>query len=91
MLEQVPDRSVSCRVTDLDAVLVGALGPRGLSDVRPVPGHDGSCDVQVAVASDDLVALVDRRLGAGAAWASGRLRVSAPWRDLLVVRRLGQG
>ena len=80
------DRTVSCRVSDLDVVWSGRLCDDGLCGLT-----DGDADraqVRLAVSSDDLLAHRDGRLAVPSAWASGRLRVQANPLDLLRLRAL---
>lgn len=80
------DRTVSCRVTDLDVVFVGKLSDDGLTDV-----HTGAADraqVRLGCSSDDLLALAEGRLSPTTAFATGRLRVQAGPLDLLKLRTL---
>lgn len=82
------DRTVSLRLNDLDGSFRGRLAGGELVDVHAVDGApDGvRAQVRLSCSSDDLLALIDGSLPAGAAWASGRLRVEASPLDLL---RLG--
>lgn len=80
------DRTVSCRVLDLDLVWSGRLCSHGLVDVTDQDGDRPQ--VRLAVCSDDLVALSQGRLGVALAWATGRLLVKASPLDLLRLRAL---
>lgn len=83
----VLDRTVSCRVTDLDLTWSARVCEQGLIDLAVVdPLGDSRSQVRLSVGSDDLLALVDGRLGLPVAVATGRLRVQANPLDLL---RLG--
>lgn len=84
------ERSVSCRVTDLDVVFRARFAEDGaVSDVTTLPDGDSeSAQVGLTVSSDDLIALVEGRLGVPAAWATGRLRIDASLLDLLKLRAL---
>lgn len=82
----VVERTVSCHVTDLDVVWTARLGEDGLEHLTE--HAEERAQVRVAVTGDDLVALVDGRLGVTTAWASGRLRVQAGPLDLLRLRTL---
>ncbi|MCU1693166.1 MAG: hypothetical protein JWM64_2257 [Frankiales bacterium] len=84
--KHVLDRTVSCRVTDLDVVWTAQLGDDGLSDLTDEPCDNAQ--VRLRVASDDLVALAEGRLAVVTAWATGRLRVEASARDLMKLRTL---
>ena len=84
------DRSLSCRLTDLDQVVLGRLAHGEVGELTVVP-HDPSApraDIRLTLTSDDLVALTDGRLSFGPAWASGRVKLDAGFRDLLRLRKL---
>jgi hypothetical protein len=80
------DRSLSCRVTDLDTTFSGHLRGGHLEDItteqRP------PAQIRFTTKSDDLVALADGQLHFAKAWASGRLKVEASLRDLFRLRSL---
>jgi hypothetical protein len=84
------DRSLSCRLTDLDQVVLGRLGSGAVRDLKVVPdGPDvPKADIRLTMTSDDLVAMTDGRLHFGKAWASGRVKLEAGLRDLLRLRKL---
>jgi predicted lipid carrier protein YhbT len=80
------DRSLACRVTDLDTAFHGRLtGGRlvGIAD-----GDDPKAKIKITASSDDLVALLDGRLDVGKAVASRRVVLSANPFDLLKLRKL---
>ena len=84
------DRSLSCRLTDLDKVVLGRLGSGAVRDLtvvddaRTVP----KADIRLTMSSDDLVALTDGKLQFGPAWATGRVKLEAGLRDLLRLRKI---
>ena len=84
------DRSLSCRLTDLDQVVLGRLGSGAVRDLHVVPDGPAvpKADIRLTMASDDLVALTDGRLHFGSAWASGRVKIEAGLRDLLRLRKI---
>ncbi|MFF3564099.1 sterol-binding protein [Streptomyces sp. NPDC002574] len=83
------DRSLSCRITDLDITFVGRLSGGRIHDVVTVPGTpDERAQIRLTMAGDDLVALVDGRLHFAKAWGSGRVKLEAALRDLLRLRKL---
>lgn len=83
------DRSLSCRITDLDTTFVGRLAGSRLEGVRAVRGTPANrADIRLAMTGDDLVALVDGRLNFAKAWGSGRVSLHAGFRDLLRLRSL---
>ncbi len=82
----VLDRSVTCRLRDLDIVFAGQLRDGGLHDIRQVERPDGQ--IRLSMTSDDLVKLTSGQLNFATAWASGRLKVDASVFDLLKLRSL---
>ncbi|MER7982823.1 SCP2 sterol-binding domain-containing protein [Streptomyces sp. NPDC095817] len=83
------DRSLSCRVTDLDVTFVGRLkdGRIKVLDTLQGPPPD-KAQIRLAMAGDDLVAMVDGRLNFAKAWGSGRVKLEAGLRDLFRLRTL---
>jgi hypothetical protein len=84
------DRSLSCRLTDLDKVVLGRLGGGAIRDRHVVvDGPDvPKADIRLTMTSDDLVAMTDGQLHFGKAWASGRVKLEAGLRDLLRLRKI---
>ncbi|MFE6688105.1 alkyl sulfatase C-terminal domain-containing protein [Streptomyces sp. NPDC057743] len=83
------DRSVSCRITDLDTTFVGRLVDGALRDVTAVPGPPPEkAEIRLTMTGDDLVALVAGNLNFARAWGSGRVKLEAGFRDLLRLRTL---
>lgn len=80
------DRTLACRVTDLDAAFHGRLSEGRLLDLDD--GDDAGAKIRLTATSDDLVDLVEGRLNAGSAWASGRIRIDAGFLDLIKLRKL---
>ncbi|MFE0457177.1 sterol-binding protein [Streptomyces sp. NPDC058914] len=83
------DRSVSCRVTDLDVTFVGRLtdGRIEVDDTLPGPPRE-KAQIRLTMTGDDLVALVGGELHFAKAWGSGRVRLEAGLRDLFRLRKL---
>lgn len=85
----VVNRTLACRVPDLDVVFLARLDDTGIAGLRWADGRDADgAQVRLAAASDDLVALIDGTLSPPAAWATGRLKVEASVLDLLKLRGL---
>jgi predicted lipid carrier protein YhbT len=80
------DRSLACRVTDLDVAFHGRLTGGRLVDIAD--GDDPKAKIKLTAASDDLVALLDGRLDVGKAVAARRVSISANPFDLLKLRKL---
>jgi hypothetical protein len=83
------NRSLSCRITDLDVTFIGQLlsGRIEVADVVPGPAPEPA-QIRLTMSSDDLVALVAGQLHFARAWASGRVKLEASFRDLLQLRKL---
>ncbi|MDT0437627.1 MULTISPECIES: SCP2 sterol-binding domain-containing protein [Streptomyces] len=83
------DRSVSCRITDLDVTFVGRLTGGRIEVDRTVPGPPPEkAQIRLALTGDDLVAMVAGDLNFASAWASGRVKLEAGLRDLMRLRKL---
>ncbi|MQA94091.1 MAG: SCP-2 sterol transfer family protein [Streptosporangiales bacterium] len=84
------DRTVSCRVTDLDTMFRMRLHEAGLTDIRLAEPADAEppAQVRISLRSDDLVALADERLDLARSWLTGRVKLEASLGDLLRLRRL---
>ncbi|MEU7473288.1 sterol-binding protein [Streptomyces sp. NPDC044984] len=83
------DRSVSCRITDLDVTFAGRLtgGRIEVHETFPGPPRERA-QIRLVMTGDDLVALVDGELHFARAWGSGRVRLEAGLRDLFRLRKL---
>ncbi|GAB2949262.1 SCP2 sterol-binding domain-containing protein [Nonomuraea fastidiosa] len=87
--KHVVERTVSCRVSDLDVTFYGRLHYEGLDPFVETPPGDGRpTDVKLTIVSDDLVALVNGELDLARALLGGRVKVDASFGDLLRLRRL---
>ncbi|MFF7332029.1 alkyl sulfatase C-terminal domain-containing protein [Streptomyces sp. NPDC090306] len=83
------DRSLSCRITDLDVTFLGRLSGGRITVTDTVEGRPREkAQIRLSMTGDDLVAMVAGRLNFAKAWASGRVRLEAGLRDLLRLRRL---
>ena len=78
------DRTISCRLTDLDVIFAAQLKDGLLTDIRQV--EDANAQVKLAMSSDDLVKLVDKELNLASAWTSGRVKIDARVFDLIKLR-----
>jgi putative sterol carrier protein len=85
--EHVVERTVSCRVPDLDLAFETRIHAGGLDPFK-LTDEPKTAQVRITVNSDDLVALSTDELHAARAWASGRLKVEASIFDLLRLRKL---
>ncbi|MFM9373757.1 sterol-binding protein [Streptomyces sp. Da 82-17] len=83
------DRSLSCRITDLDVTFTGRLegGRIVVADVHDGPPRE-KAQIRLAMTGDDLVSMVDGELNFAKAWGTGRVRLEAGFRDLLRLRSL---
>jgi putative sterol carrier protein len=87
--KHVVDRSLSCRITDLDVTFHGRIHHDGLeafSDVPPVDGRPA--EVRIRISSDDLLSMVNGELDMARALLGGRVKIDASLGDLLRLRKL---
>ena len=81
------ERTVACRVPDLDVVFLARFAEDGtLSELQTA--DKGTGQVKLSASSDDLIALIEGRLGVPTAWATGKLKIDASMLDLLKLRSL---
>ncbi|MEU8776023.1 SCP2 sterol-binding domain-containing protein [Streptomyces sp. NPDC048606] len=83
------DRSLSCHITDLDETFTGRLDGGRITVQAVAPGPPrAKAEIRLAMTGDDLVALVAGELKFAKAWASGRVRLEAGFRDLLRLKSM---
>ena len=80
------DRTLSCRIPDLDITFTGALRDGHLQDISTDPAP--KAQIRLTANSDDLVAMTDGHLSFGQAWLGGKVRVEASVMDLLKLKNL---
>ena len=81
-----PDRTVTCRIPDLDTTFSGRLSSGVLSDIANEPMSDAQ--IRLTVSSDDLVAVTKGELALSSAWAEGKLKIEASVLDMIRLRAL---
>ena len=82
--DRIDERTLACRIRDLDVTFVGQLRDGALDGIEL--GDPPSDAVLLSLTSDDLIALTDGRLKLAVAFATGRLQIQAGVRDLLKLR-----
>lgn len=80
------DRTLACRITDLDTAFHGRLVDGRLIDLAD--GDDPKAKIALSTGSDDLVALVHGQLDITKAVASRRVSIKANPFDLMKLRKL---
>ncbi|MFF5707290.1 SCP2 sterol-binding domain-containing protein [Streptomyces sp. NPDC012794] len=83
------DRSLSCHITDLDETFTGRLEGGRIRVDGIAPGAPrAKAEIRLAMTGDDLLGLVAGELRFAKAWASGRVRLEAGFRDLLRLKSM---
>lgn len=82
------DRTLSCRVPDLDVTFVTRLGPQGADPVRVAENGALPAQVRFTADSDTVVAVAADPGSFMRAWLSGKLKVQGSVLDLLHLRKL---
>ena len=80
------DRTLACRITDLDTAFHGRISGGRLVDLAD--GDDPKAKIALSTTSDDLIALVRGELDVTRAVAVRRVSVKANPFDLLKLRKL---
>jgi predicted lipid carrier protein YhbT len=83
----VPERTLSCHVSDLGLTFTCRLDADGVHDVAQAE-PESAADLRLTMSSDELVSLAEGREDFLSAWLRGRVQVSASMRDLLRLRSL---
>ncbi len=85
---RIPNRSASVHLLDLDLAYTGEFVSGALVNVGAVPPEvAATAAFRLTCSSDDFISLIDGDLGFGSAWAGGRIRIDAKFRDLLELRK----
>jgi hypothetical protein len=85
---KIPDTTVAVLVRDLDVAFFGRLTDGRMGEVTEIDPLDlASARLRITLDADTLIDLVEGRLHFGKAWAKGRIKVDARFRDLLELRR----
>lgn len=85
--EQVDfDRTLACRLTDLDTAFHGRLSGGRLVDLAD--GDDPKAKIAISTTSDDLVRMVRGELDIARALAARQISIKASPFDLLKLRKL---
>jgi putative sterol carrier protein len=79
-----PDRTVTCRIPDLETTFSGRLTSGALQDIANQPLDDAQ--IRLTVSSDDLLAVTKGELPFASAWAAGRLKIEASVMDMIRLR-----
>ncbi|MFJ6834945.1 SCP2 sterol-binding domain-containing protein [Streptomyces sp. NPDC091209] len=83
------DRSLSCRITDLDITFVGRLKGGRIEVLDTLQGPPPErAQIRLTMNGDDLVSMVNGELNFARAWGSGRVKLEAGLRDLFRLRTL---
>ncbi|MFE5143884.1 SCP2 sterol-binding domain-containing protein [Streptomyces fagopyri] len=83
------DRSLSCRITDLDITFVGRLEDGRIEVLDTISGPPREkAQIRLTMSGDDLVAMVNGNLHFAKAWGSGRVKLEAGLLDLFRLRSL---
>jgi hypothetical protein len=83
----LPDRTLSCTIPDLDVTFSGRLHNGELVDMSTDPAP--RAQIRLTTKSDDLLELTEGRLSLPSAWVSGRVKIEASFLDLIKLRSLG--
>jgi len=82
------DRTLSCRVPDLDITFMTRLGPHGADELQETTNHAPPAQVRFTANSDVVVSIAGDPGSLLRAWLGGRLKVEGSFFDLLHLRKL---
>jgi len=83
----IPDRTILCICPDLKMAFKAEMKQARLTGLVQVETTE-KADVRITARSDDLIALIGGRLAVGFAFLTGKVRIDASPRDLMLLRQL---
>ena len=85
--QSIPNRTILVVLPDLKTAYRVELKGGRLRALRKAQTNEAT-DARITAKSDDLVALIDGRLGVAYAFLTGKVKVDAPASDLMMLRKL---
>jgi len=85
--QSIPNRTILVVLPELQTAYRVELKGGKLRGLRKAQTNEAT-DARITAKSDDLVALIDGRLGVGYAFLTGKVKVDAPASDLMMLRKL---
>ncbi len=85
---KLADRTLSCRVSDLEVTFITRLGPHGAEPVVEAQEGSPAAQIRFTAKSDDVVAIAEDPASFAKAWLTGRLKVQGSLSDLLQLRKM---
>lgn len=80
------DRTLSCKLTDLDQMVSGRFDKGKLVDIQR--GEAAKANIRLTTTSDNLLSLVNGEMNVLKAWTGGKLKIDASMMDMLKLREL---
>jgi hypothetical protein len=85
---KLADRTLSCRVTDLNVTFATRIGPHGADPLVEAQPGAPRAQIRFSAKSDDVVAISADPGSTLRAWITGRIKVEGSVLDLLNLRKL---
>jgi hypothetical protein len=85
---KLADRTLSCRVTDLDVTYVTSLGRHGADPLVEAGPETPRAQIRFSGKSDDVVAVAADLGSFARAWITGRIKVEASFKDIVSLRKM---
>jgi predicted lipid carrier protein YhbT len=85
--DSIPNRTILCVIPDLNIAYWVELKKAKLRGLRKAEANEET-DARITARSDDLIALIDGRLGIAYAFLTGKVKIDASASDLMMMRGL---
>jgi putative sterol carrier protein len=85
--DSIPNRTILCVLPDMKRAYRVELKNGKLRGLRSADTNEET-DARITARSDDLIALIDGRLGIAYAFLTGKVKIDAPASDLMMLRKL---
>lgn len=85
---KLSDRTLSCRIRDIDVIFLTRLGPHGADPLVEVQEGAPAAQIRFTAKSDDVVAIAEDPASFARAWITGRLKVEGSLMDVFQLRKM---
>jgi predicted lipid carrier protein YhbT len=85
--QSIPNRTLSCQVTDLGVTFVTTIGPDGAQPLTLAPPGAPRAQVRFSAKSGDVMTIAARPESFARLWLTRRVKVDASLGDIAILRK----
>jgi predicted lipid carrier protein YhbT len=83
----LPDRTLSCHITDLGVTFLTKIGPAGAAPLAEAPPDAPRAQVRFSAKSGDVMTIAARPESFARLWLTRRVKVEASLSDIAILRK----